>query len=105
MVRGILDWFTALFSSDQHDDSEEAKGSRFLPSVLDASVRYIHGQNNSSGERQITIGLFISALSATVLISTVWIVVGPQAGILFGIFGIAFPVLMGSIFGRRTPYS
>lgn len=52
MIRGILDWFTVLFSSNE-DDSEEAEKSRFLPSVLDASVRYAHGQNNSSGEREI----------------------------------------------------
>lgn len=51
------------------------------------------------------IGLFISALSAILLTSPVWSVLGPRAGILFEIFLIAIPVLLDSILGRRTPYS
>lgn len=53
MVRGILDWFTALLGGDEQADSDEAEKSRFLPSVLDSSVRYAHGQNNPDGEREI----------------------------------------------------
>lgn len=55
MLDGLLHRFAALLRGEDRTDGEEAEGdaSRFLPSVLDASVRYAHGQNNSAGEREI----------------------------------------------------
>jgi len=52
MLRGVLNWLAARSSSDEDVVDEEEDGSRFIPSVLDASVRYAHG-GNDTGEREL----------------------------------------------------
>lgn len=52
MLRGVLARFTARFSGGEGATDEEGDGRRFIPSVLDASVRYAHGGNNP-GEREL----------------------------------------------------
>ena len=50
MLRAIFRrWLAARVRSDDG----EAADSRFLPSVLDASVRYAHGTNNTGVEREL----------------------------------------------------
>jgi hypothetical protein len=59
MFSGILRWFAARFRSGEDttdegsEESEESEESRFVPSVLDWSVRYGHGGGNAEAEREI----------------------------------------------------
>ncbi|WP_227378852.1 hypothetical protein [Haladaptatus halobius] len=53
MFRGLLTRLTARFKGDRAADDEETEDSRFIPSVLDSSVRYSHGGSNSEGDREI----------------------------------------------------
>ncbi|WP_336002158.1 hypothetical protein [Halorientalis halophila] len=48
----ILQWL-GIRAGDQDGDDEESADSRFVPSVLDASVRYAHGGANTGAEREI----------------------------------------------------
>lgn len=52
MLRRLLDWVAARLGH-QKDDEEPSETHRFVPSVLDASVRYAHGESASAGEREI----------------------------------------------------
>jgi len=51
MLRGVLKRLWSWFTDDEPDDSD---GSRFVPSVLDASVRYAHGGSNPEGDRALS---------------------------------------------------
>lgn len=53
MIRGVLNWLAGRFGSARDASEKSSENIRFLPSVLDASVRYAHGGNNSEGERSI----------------------------------------------------
>jgi hypothetical protein len=53
MLRGVLNRLTARFGSDEDVDDEESDDTRFIPSVLDSSVRYSHGGSNTAGDREI----------------------------------------------------
>lgn len=53
MFRGLLTRLTARFKDDRAADDEETEDDRFIPSVLDSSVRYSHGGNNPEGDREI----------------------------------------------------
>lgn len=53
MLRGMVSRFTARFSDDNDPNTEETEDSRFVPSVLDSSVRYSHGGSNPEGDREI----------------------------------------------------
>ena len=52
MIRAALNWLGAHLgrSGESDDESDE---SRFVPSVLDASVRYAHGGSNTGLESEI----------------------------------------------------
>ena len=55
MFRGVLNWLAARFRSEAETDEVEAEDkepedTRFVPSVLDASVRYAHGGSNTGLE-------------------------------------------------------
>lgn len=52
MLRSALEWLSARVGSDggESDDDED---DRFVPSVLDASVRYAHGGSSTGIEREI----------------------------------------------------
>lgn len=52
MLRAVLKWLAAHFCR-KGDDGEETEDSRFVPSVLDASVRYAHGMSDSGAEREL----------------------------------------------------
>jgi len=52
MFRAALKWLAAHFRH-KDDDGEETEESRFVPSVLDASVRYAHGMSDSGAEREL----------------------------------------------------
>ncbi|WP_144049517.1 MULTISPECIES: hypothetical protein [Halorubrum] len=68
------------------------------------TASFLHGSAVVSFMNGRTKGLCVGALSATILISTAWIVIGPREAIIFAIFVIAYP-LLAEILGRRTPYS
>ena len=51
MIRATLAWLADYFRP-QDEENEEADDSRFIPSVLDASVRYAHGMGNSDAQRE-----------------------------------------------------
>ncbi|SEO93111.1 hypothetical protein SAMN05216388_102362 [Halorientalis persicus] len=56
MIRGTLQWLgERLGHTDSADggDSDGSNGSRFVPSVLDASVRYAHGGSRTGLESEI----------------------------------------------------
>ncbi|WP_299270529.1 hypothetical protein [Halorientalis sp.] len=59
MVRGALHRLGArlrlveMVDSDDSDDSGDSDTSRFVPSVLDASVRYAHGGSKPGLESEI----------------------------------------------------
>jgi hypothetical protein len=53
MFRGLLTRLTARFKGDRAADDEETEDGRFIPSVLDSSVRYSHGGSNPEGDREI----------------------------------------------------
>lgn len=53
MFRGILHWLTVRFGGDEDADDEASTDTRFIPSVLDVSVRYSHGGSNTAGDREI----------------------------------------------------
>lgn len=56
MVRGALHWLGArlrLVEMVDSDDSGDSDTSRFVPSVLDASVRYAHGGSKPGLESEI----------------------------------------------------
>ncbi len=52
MLRGVLHRLAAHFSKDEDAVGGEDDETRFIPSVLDASVRYAHGGANT-GEREL----------------------------------------------------
>lgn len=54
MLGGVRRWLTARLGSDDDTADEESANTRFVPSVLDASVRYAHGGGSTEGEREIT---------------------------------------------------
>ncbi|AQL41477.1 hypothetical protein BV210_01550 [Halorientalis sp. IM1011] len=53
MLRGALQWLGARLGRDESDDEDESDDSRFVPSVLDASVRYAHGGSNTGLESEM----------------------------------------------------
>ncbi len=53
MFRGLLARLTAHIKQHSAADDEEGENSRFIPSVLDFSVRYSHGGSNPGGDREI----------------------------------------------------
>lgn len=53
MLRGVLSRLTARFGSDEDADDDESEDTRFIPSVLDSSVRVSHGGDNIEGDREI----------------------------------------------------
>lgn len=53
MFRGLLTRLTARFKGDRAADDEVTENGRFIPSVLDSSVRYSHGDSNPEGDREI----------------------------------------------------
>ena len=60
MVSGILAWLRARFGSDDGELDEESEATRdesdaggFAPSVLDASVRYAHGDSGTGLEGEL----------------------------------------------------
>ncbi len=52
MLCGVLHRLAARFRDDEDAVDEEEAETRFIPSVLDASVRYAHGGDNT-GEREL----------------------------------------------------
>jgi len=53
MLRGALQWLGARLGRDGSDEADESDDSRFVPSVLDASVRYAHGGSNTGLESEM----------------------------------------------------
>lgn len=53
MIRGLLERFTAS-SAERGAADEECSESRFVPLVLDASVRYAHGGSNTGLDGEIS---------------------------------------------------
>jgi hypothetical protein len=53
MLHGVLNRLTNHFGGDEDADDEEDEDTRFIPSVLDSSVRYSHGGSNTEGNREI----------------------------------------------------
>ena len=53
MFHGLLTRLTARFRGERDADDEATEDGRFIPSVLDASVRYSHGGSNPEGDREI----------------------------------------------------
>lgn len=53
MIRGVLNRLIGRFGGDEDTDDEKSEDTRFIPSVLDSSVRYSHGGNNIEGDREI----------------------------------------------------
>jgi len=60
MVPGILAWLRSLFGSEDDDRDDESEATRdesdaggFAPSVLDASVRYAHGDSGTGLEGEL----------------------------------------------------
>lgn len=53
MLRGALQWLAARVRGDGGADDGGADGSRFVPSRLDASVRFAHGGSSADVEREI----------------------------------------------------
>lgn len=53
MIRSVLNWLIGRFGSDEDIDDEKSEDTRFIPSVLDSSVRYSHGGGNIEGDREI----------------------------------------------------
>lgn len=51
MFRDVLSWVATRFGSDEGED--ESADTPFVPSVLDASVRYAHGTSNTGVEREM----------------------------------------------------
>lgn len=54
MLHGVRRWLIARLGSDGGTTDEESENTRFIPSILDASVRYAHGGSNTGAEREIT---------------------------------------------------
>jgi hypothetical protein len=59
MFRGVLRRLAARFGSDGTEDAEDAEdggtgSARFVPSVLDASVRHAHGGSGAAVEREMS---------------------------------------------------
>lgn len=53
MFRGVLKWIVAQFHNEKGADDNETENTRFIPSILDASVRYAHGMSNTGVEGEI----------------------------------------------------
>ena len=53
MLRGVLNRLTIHFGGNEDADDEKSEDTRFIPSVLDSSVRYSHGGSNTEGNREI----------------------------------------------------
>lgn len=53
MLRRLLEWLGARLGRQDEADDEASEGGRFVPSALDASVRYAHGGSAPAGEREI----------------------------------------------------
>lgn len=53
MFRGVLKWMVAHFYTEKGADDNETESTRFIPSILDASVRYAHGMNNTGVKGEI----------------------------------------------------
>ena len=53
MLRGALQRLGVRLGRDESDDEDESDDSRFVPSVLDASVRYAHGGSNTGLESEM----------------------------------------------------
>jgi len=51
MIRRVLSWLTARLGPDE-EQAADGDGCRFVPSLLDRSVRYAHG-GNDDGERAL----------------------------------------------------
>lgn len=52
MLGGVLDRLAARFGGDDGAD-DDAEDTRFVPSVLDESVRYAHGSSDAAVEREM----------------------------------------------------
>ncbi|WP_281195996.1 hypothetical protein [Halorubrum sp. F4] len=52
MIRGLLNSLADRIRPDEDVVDEEEDGIRFIPSGLDASVRYAHG-GDDAGEREL----------------------------------------------------
>jgi len=53
MLRRVRRWVAARLASGEDEDTAESENSRFVPSVLDASVRYAHGQSQTGLDKEI----------------------------------------------------
>ena len=53
MFSGVLQRLIARFGDDEDGEDEGSEDTRFIPSVLDSSVRYSHGGSNTAGDREI----------------------------------------------------
>jgi hypothetical protein len=60
MFRRLLAWLGGRFGNQKEggengDEGSDGDGddSRFVPSLLDSSVRYAHGGSNAAGEQEI----------------------------------------------------
>jgi hypothetical protein len=53
MFSGVLQRLIARFGDDEDAEDEGSEDTRFIPSVLDSSVRYSHGGSNTAGDREI----------------------------------------------------
>ena len=53
MFRRVLDWFTARSGGTDETDAEEKAETKFVPSPLDASVRFAHGMRSGGAEREL----------------------------------------------------
>lgn len=53
MFRGVVGWLAGRLRGRSEPDEESDDDSRFAPSVLDASVRYVHGGADSDVEREL----------------------------------------------------
>jgi len=53
MFRRVLQWVSARVGNSRDAETEDGDDSRFVPSVLDASVRYAHGQSNTGLDQEI----------------------------------------------------
>jgi hypothetical protein len=53
MIRRVLNGVINRFGSAEDTADEKSEDTRFIPSVLDSSVRYSHGGGNIEGDREI----------------------------------------------------
>jgi hypothetical protein len=54
VFRELVDMVTSRLGSDDEGGDGEADRSRFVPSPLDASVRFAHGSSRSEVDRELS---------------------------------------------------